>query len=248
MADIKNVHEGHRDRLRDKFLSNGFDNFDHHNILELLLFYSIPRKDTNEIAHELLNHFGSLKNVFEASYEELLKVTGISKNSATLIKMVPKIAQEYMADSLKGNDNIFDSADKIGRFFVNKYLGEKNEIVYAMLLNNKFELLAVVPVYEGSVNSALVPTRKILEAVVKHNAAMVVLAHNHPNGMACPSVDDINTTANLATLFSQFEIRLIEHFLIAGNQYYPVIKNTKSMDSRFSDKNSKFNATVDLKF
>lgn len=248
MADTKNIHEGHRDRLRDKFLLNGFEGFDHHNILELLLFYSIPRKDTNEIAHNLLNHFGSLKNVFEADYAELLEVKGITKNSATLIKMVPKIAKEYMDDSFKSESNVFDSASKIGHFFVNKFLGEKNEIVYAMLLNNKFELLNVVPVHEGSVNSALVPARKILDAVVKHNASMVVLAHNHPDGFACPSMDDINTTADLAALFAPFDIKLIEHFLVAGNQYYPVIQYTKSMDKRFADKNSALRTTVDLKF
>ena len=247
MADAKNLHEGHRDRLRNKFLLNGFQGFDPHNILELLLFYSIPRKDTNEIAHNLLNHFGSLKKVFDANFEDLIKVNGISKNSATLIKMVPKIVQQYMTET-SAEDNIFDSADKIGRFFVNKYLGEKNEIVYAMLLNNKFELLSVVLVHEGSVNSVSVSSRKILDAVVMHNASMVVLAHNHPDGFAYPSQEDINTTANLSALFKPLNVEIIEHFVVSGTTYVPVVHNTKSLQQRNSENNPLFSTSVDLKF
>ncbi len=245
--DNKNIHEGHRVRLKNKFLQNGFEGFDPHNILELLLFYSIPRKDTNEIAHDLLNHFGSLKNVFNAEFEDLLTVKGISENSATLIKMIPKIAQEYMTDCLK-EGVLFDTADKIGKFFVNKYLGEKNEIVYAMLLSNNFELISVEKIHEGTVNSANIPSRKIVDAVIKHHASMVVLAHNHPNGNVCPSVEDMNTTAELMSLLESLEIKLIEHFIIAGNEYAPVIHNTGSLNIRSCEKKPSFKSSVTLKF
>ena len=247
MDDKKSIHEGHRQRLKNKFLENGFQGFEPHNILELLLFYSIPRKDTNEIAHDLLNHFGSLKSVFNASFEDLIQVDGIKESSATLIKMVPMIAREYMNDSLK-EGAIFDTANKIGEFFVNKYLGEKNEIVYAMLLSNKYELLDVVKIHEGCVNSAYVSSRKILDYVVKHNAAMLVLAHNHPDGTVCPSMDDINTTANLMTAFNAFGIKIIEHFEIAGNEFCPVIHNTKSLKTITPDDEPTFKGTIDLKF
>lgn len=247
MAENKGIHDGHRVRLKNKFLANGFQGFEPHNILELLLFYSIPRKDTNEIAHQLLNHFGSLKNVFNAEFEDLIKINGISENSATLIKMIPKIAQEYMSDSLK-NVTVYDTAGKIGEFFVNKYLGEKKEIVYAMLLNNKFELLTVIKVHEGSVNSAQVSSRIILDSVVKYNASMIALAHNHPDGTVCPSMNDINTTADMMAAFGAFGIELIEHFVIAGNEYCPVIHNTGSLKSRSSDKKPDFKTTVNLKF
>ena len=247
MLDKKGIHDGHRQRLKNKFLENGFQGFEPHNILELLLFYSIPRKDTNEIAHDLLNQFGSLKNVFNAELEDLIQVKGITENSATLIRMIPKIAQEYMNDSLK-DGVVFDTANKIGRFFVNKFLGERNEIVYAMLLNNKYELLSVVKLHEGSVNSAMVSARKILESVVKTNAAMLVLAHNHPEGNVCPSMDDINTTADLMAAFKAFEIDLIEHFVISGNEFCPIIHSTGSLNTRSSEKKPEFKAKVDLKF
>lgn len=246
-TDNKSIHEGHRQRLKDKFLEHGFDGFEPHNILELLLFYSIPRKDTNEIAHDLLNAFGSLKNVFSANFEDLIKVKGITENSATLIKMIPQIAKEYMDDSLR-EVPLFDNAHKIGKFFVNKYLGEKNEIVYAMLLSNKFELLSVLKVHEGSVNSAQVSTRKILDAVVRHNASMIVLAHNHPDGTVCPSMDDIETTANLMTAFNAFDIKLIEHFIVAGNEYCPIVNDTSSFNRKLDDAKSSLRQTIDLKF
>ena len=247
MAENKGIHDGHRNRLKNKFLQNGFQGFEPHNILELLLFYSIPRKDTNEIAHELINRFGSLKNVFNAEFEDLITVNGISENSATLIKMIPKLAQEYINDSMKVG-TIFDTAGKIGEYFVNKYIGEKNELVYAMLLSNKLELLSVIKVHEGSVNSAFVSTRKILDAAIKYNASTIVIAHNHPNGTACPSMDDINTTANLMASFKAFEIEILEHFLIAGNEFCPIIHHTASLSNRNPDKNSSFMSTVDLKF
>lgn len=247
MSDIKNVHEGHRGRLKNKFLETGFQGFETHNILELLLFYSIPRKDTNEIAHNLLNRFGSLKDVFNADFEDLLTINGISENSATLIKMIPQIAKEYINDSFKEGE-VFDTANKIGTYFVNKFLGERNEIVYAMLLTNNFELISVERLHEGTVNSAQVQIRKIVDKIIKRNASMVVLAHNHPNGSVCPSSDDIDTTANMMSLFSSLEINLIEHFIIAGKEYAPIIHNTASLNMRNPDKKPSFKATVDLKF
>lgn len=247
MKENQSLHDGHRQRLKNKFLENGFQGFEPHNILELLLFYSIPRRDTNEIAHKLLNHFGSLKNVFNASFEDLIQVDGIKENSATLIKMIPLIAREYANDCFKENE-VFDTANKIGEYFVNKYIGEKNEVVYAMLLNNKFELLSVVKVHEGSVNSAFVSARKILDSVVKFNAAMIVLAHNHPEGTVCPSMDDINTTADLMSAFNTFNIMLVEHFVIAGNEFCPVIHNTDSLRTRSGSSKSFFKGTIDLKF
>lgn len=247
MSENKNVHEGHRQRLKNKFIENGFQGFEPHNILELLLFYSIPRKDTNEIAHNLINRFGSLKNVFNASYNELMTVDGIKENSATLIKMVPQIAKEYVNSSLAKNA-IFNNANSIGEYFINKYMGEKHEIVYIMLLSNKFELLSVEKIHEGSVSSAHVSTRKILEYVVKHNASMVVLAHNHPEGTVCPSMNDITTTANLMAALDACEVKFVEHFIIAGNEFCPVIHNTENLRKQAKLSGTLLKGTIDLQF
>lgn len=220
-------HDGHRQRLKNRFLSDGFDSFEPHNILELLLFYSVPRKDTNETAHRLLNEFGNIKNVFDADFDDLVKVNGISENSATLIKMIPQLCKAYMTDS--SNKEIFDTSEKLGNFFVNQYIGVTNEVVYAALLNNRFEIINLVKVHEGSVNSSMVSPRKIIDKVIRYNASMIVLAHNHPNGVAVPSVEDIDTTADMMRLFDTFDIKLIEHFVIAGNSYVPIVHNTPSL-------------------
>lgn len=247
MNNNKSIHEGHRQRLKNKFLENGFVGFEHHNILEMLLFYSIPRRDTNEIAHELLNRFGSLKNVFNAEFDELIQVNGISENSATLIKMVPQIAREYLSDYSNSKVS-FDSEKRIGEYFVNKYIGETKEVVYAMLLNSKFELIDCIKIHEGSVNSAFVSPRKIIDSVVKQNAAMVVLAHNHPDGSVCPSMEDISTTANLISIFRPFDIALVEHFLVAGNSYSAIIRETQSLGNLNRHCSSTLKNTTGLNF
>ncbi len=224
-------HEGHRQRLKNRFLNDGLSGFEKHNILELLLFYSIPQKDTNDIAHELLDTFGSLKGVFDADFNELIKVKGVKENTATLIKLIPQLSREYMLDEFD-EEKVFDKAEKIGKYFIRKYIGEINEVVYMMLLDNGYKLLSVVKLHEGSVNSAKISPRQIMTEIIKHNASMVVLAHNHPNGVAVPSMEDVNTTYSLKSTLSMYDAKLIEHILVAGNEYFPILNETQGINDR----------------
>ncbi|MBO5091068.1 MAG: DNA repair protein RadC [Clostridia bacterium] len=235
----ENLHEGHRGRLKERFLEQGIDSFEPHNILELLLFYSIPRKDTNEIAHELLKSFGTLKGVFDADFNDLIKVDGIKENSATLLKLIPAIARAYATDKYSSN-YIFDTAEKVGDFFLDKYVGEKNEIIYLLLLNNKFEMLDIVKLHEGCVNSAQISPRKVIDLVVKYNASMIILAHNHPDGNAYPSIEDIQTTADLMSTFSAVDVRLLEHYVISNNEYYTIIHSTPTLKHHSKDNRDYF--------
>ena len=228
MEKEKNLHEGHRQRLKNRFLESGLDSFQPHNILELLLFYSIPRKDTNDIAHDLIEKFGSLSGVFDANIEDLVKVDYITENSATLIKLIPAISRSYLIDKTSKVSNITDlSATK--NLLLSLFHGETSECVYVFFLNNKFDIIDYKKVHEGSVNSSTVDTRKILEYVIKFNASMIVFAHNHPSGHLCPSIDDIETTGNLATIFSAFSIPVAEHFVVNEVDCYPIIHNTVSL-------------------
>lgn len=228
MKNDKNLHEGHRGRLKNRFLSNGLESFEDHNILEMLLFYSIPRKDTNDIAHELINHFGSLKAVFDADFEELITVKGISENSATLIKMIPAISRAYLAN--KSNTKpVLDDVNKIKEFLFHTYYGETKEVVYILLLNNKFELISLEKVHEGSVNSARIELRKLVDVIIKKNAASVILAHNHPDGIPSPSYEDIQTTADLIATLNLIDIQLIEHFVVTEHACTPIIHNTPNL-------------------
>ncbi len=239
-----NVHEGHRSRLKERFLEQGIDNFEPHNVLELLLFYSIPRKDTNEIAHDLLRNFGSLQGVFDADFNNLIKVDGIKESSATLLKLIPAIARAYATDKYSTNC-ILDTAEKVGEYLLDKYVGEKNEITYLLLLNNRFELIDAVKLHEGNVNSSLISPRKIIDYTLKHNASMIILAHNHPNGNAYPSMEDIESTADLFSMLSALDIRLIEHYVVSKNDYYPIIHSTESLKMASKDNRDFFRRTLE---
>ena len=145
--------------------------------------------------------------------------------------MIPAIAREYLVDKHSEN-RVFNTADKVACYFLDKYFGETKELVYAMLLNNSFELIDVVPVSSGTVTSVQIHPRTIADFVVKNNASMVILAHNHPNGNVCPSMDDIETTTNLLNVFEPLDITLLEHFVIAGDEYYPIIHMTERLKIR----------------
>ena len=215
------MHSMHRNRMKERFLLEGLDHFEEHNILELLLFYSIPQKDTNETAHLLIDKFGSLRPVFDAPYEELCRVPGIKEHSAVLIKLIPALARAYMA---RENDNVFILRDKesIGEFLCRRYIGITSETVYLLLLDNKFAMIDFIKIHEGSVNSSAITVRKLIELAMRKGASMVVLAHNHPSGMAIPSSDDIRTTAMIRNAFRAVEIPLIAHFIVAGGKYFDI--------------------------
>lgn len=220
--DLKNIHKGHRQRLRERFLSDGINGFEHHNALELLLFFGIPRMDTNVIAHNLINTFGSISAVFDAPYEELLKVDMVSESAATLIKLIPSLARVYAVDK-HSDTRVFDSPEVIGEFFINKFIGCTNEMVYIMLLDSSLQLIGCELISSGSVSSASVNIRTIVDLVVKHNACAVVMAHNHPRGLALPSSEDIAVTTKIKLGLKTLDIRFVEHIIIAQNDYVPLI-------------------------
>ena len=220
-------HEGHRQRLKNRFLSSSLESFEPHNVLELLLFYSVPRQDTNELAHSLIDRFGSLRGVFDADFNDLIKVKGIKENSATLIKLIPQIAKAYMLDE-DLSDCVLDTVDKVGEYLVKLYIGSTKETIYVLLFDPSFRLLNTVKLTEGSINSAAIDPRKIFEEVTKVNASMFVLAHNHPHGFAVPSMEDIETTMMLSSAFEMFSVDLLEHFVVGEDKFFPIIRETRT--------------------
>ncbi|MEG0894951.1 MAG: JAB domain-containing protein [Oscillospiraceae bacterium] len=216
-----NVHQGHRERLKNRFLNENLDGFEQHNMLELLLYYCIPRIDTNNIAHNLINRFGSISKVFDAPIEELIKVKGINLNSATLIKLTVSLSRVYMCDRAN-NDAVFDSAQKMGEYFINKYVGMTNEIVYLLLLDNAGCEIALEKLTEGDVSCAEFNVRKIVEFAIKHNAVSVCLAHNHPRGLPCASNNDIVASIKLKGVLSSIGITFVDHIIVAGNDFISI--------------------------
>ena len=212
------IHDGHRQRLRNRFLNEGLDNFEQLQVLELLLFYCIPRQDTNPIAHRLLNHFGSLAQVLEATPEELKKVEGVGDAVATFLALVTSVGRYYNVKRAE-NLQILFSLEDCGRYLVPQFYGRRNETVFILCMDAKCKVLCCKEVGEGSVNSAAVPIRRIVEMALGANATSVVIAHNHPSGVAVPSSDDIQTTRRLAMALSAVEITLIDHMVVADDDF-----------------------------
>ena len=213
------THEGHRERLRERFRKEGLENFQPHEVLEFLLTYTISRKDTNPIAHNLLDRFGSFEGVLEATEEELAQVDGIGERSATLIHLIPAISAYYL--NAKSSQTLFicDSTKKIGQYLVPKYLGQTDECVYLLSLNNRKQLLACDLVGHGSVSSSPVYFRKISQILLRHEATAAVISHNHPKGFALPSTEDINITRALSSFLKSLEVELLDHIIISGTDF-----------------------------
>ena len=213
------IHDGHRQRLKNRFLSEGLDHFEEIQVLELLLFYCIPRQDTNPVAHRLLDHFGSLTQVLEASPEELKKVSGIGDSVATFLSLVTAVGRYYSVKQQNGDVNILSDLEACGRYLTPYFRSRRNETVFILCMDAKCKVLCCKEVGEGSVNSAAVPIRRIVEMALGANATSVVIAHNHPSGVAVPSNEDIQTTRRLAMALSAVEITLIDHMVVADDDF-----------------------------
>ena len=223
------VHKGHRERLKARFLETGLDSFTDVQALELLLFYAIPQKDTNPIAHALLDRFGSLSQVLDAPVEALKKVPGISDHSASLLRLVTELARFYQVDSAQRTE-VLTSLDACGRYLVPRFFGRKVETVFLLCLDAKCKVLCCREIGEGSVNAASISVRKVVEAALSANATSVVLAHNHPSGVALPSADDVQTTRRIAAALSAVEVKLIDHIVVAEGDFISMAQSGYRFD------------------
>ena len=219
-----NPHQGHRERKKRQFRDFGLDAFADHEVLELLLFYAIPRRDTNPLAHELLHRFGSLEAVLEASVEELTAVPGMGESAALLLRLAPQIVRRATAPE-RGRTVILDSAGKIGRYLLQRYAGEVREVVYELCLDQKGKLLTCCRVAEGSGASADFNVRTVLMNAIRCGASLVVLSHNHPSGLALPSEADHTATARVQRALDTVGIQLLDHIVVADGDYVSMAQN-----------------------
>jgi DNA repair protein RadC len=210
--------EGHRKRLRERFREEGLDSFNEVNVLELLLFYAKPRTDTKELARELLNRFGSLSRVLEATQTELETVEGVGECTSTLLALITQLSRYYLVNRSE-NPKILNTTEKYGRFLVHNFHGRRDESVFLLCLDAKCKMLACQLVGQGSVSSANVPLRKIVELALGANATTVVLAHNHPSGIALPSEEDKEATERLAVALSAMDIFLADHVIVSDKDF-----------------------------
>lgn len=216
------VHENHRQRVKARYETYGLDMFDEHQALELLLFYCIPRRDTNEIAHKLITRFGTFAQVLDAPVKELEKVEGVGHSVALYLKLL-RDAQRYYRIHNEQNDVVLDNINACGDYLVRYFDGFKVEAVYMLGLDAKCKVLCCREIGRGNVNSAAISVRKIVDVALTENVTSVVLAHNHPSGLAIPSDEDIQTTYRISHALKAIDVVLADHIVVCESDFVSLV-------------------------
>lgn len=218
------LHKGHRIRMKQKYLKDNFDNMNHHEALEMLLYYAIPQRDTNPLAHELLERFGSISGLFDASVASLVDF-GLTENVAILIKCIPDFARLYMDDKLASRSKEIRE-DEFAEFFAPKFIGRTDEALYCLLMDGNMNQIRCELLSKGSFTSTDVPIRRIVETAIMYKAKFVAIAHNHPHGMAVPSKADLDATRAVYKTLIGMNIVLLDHIIIAETESFSVYNST----------------------
>lgn len=212
------VHDGHRQRLKERFRKEGLKNFEPRHVLELLLFYCVPRQDTAPLAQRLLDNFGSVPQVLEAPAQELEKIDGVGENVSTLLTLITELARYYMVQRTRSADAL-DTLEKCGNYLIPQFFGKASESVMLLCLDAKCKAICCKEISKGGVNRASISARDIAQAALSVNATSVILAHNHPSGVALPSQEDVDTTICIAQALETVDIVLADHIVVSGSDF-----------------------------
>ena len=212
------VHDGHRARVRERVLREGLEHLPPHNVLEILLFFSIPRGDTNELAHRILDHFGgSFEKVTQADIAELMSIPGVGESTAFLLKMIPQIAAFYQRSRLEP-DITLDSMESLRKYFLPLFYGKATEEMHLILIDAALHPREDILISRGSVNATKVDLSRIAEEALLRHATGVILAHNHPRGVAKASTHDSTVTAEVKKALDTFDILLQDHVIVTEDE------------------------------
>ena len=232
------MHEKHRERIRNRYLKEGFSSFDTHQLLEVLLFYAKPRGDTNECAHALLERFGSLKALFEATDDERQEVEGIGLNTSMMFSVMVELLRRYDLENTETHVR-YDRMTKVCDYLPHLFRGVPHECLYMLMFNNRMNLIDCRLISTGTVNSTNASIPIMAKLALQKNASAVIMAHNHPQGIALPSHEDINITELAKQALQMLGIALTEHFVYADDAIFPIMKSY-STSMRFSARISEF--------
>ncbi|MDP2156877.1 MAG: DNA repair protein RadC [Nitrospirota bacterium] len=203
-----------------RFLKEGLDGFEDHQVLELLLFQAVPRLDTNPIAHRLIKKFGSLSAVLEADPKDLASVEGVGENAAAYLSLLPQVTRRYFHDRVKHSRKPLNNSESSAEYLVPLLAGRSEEVFYVICLDSQLRVLYPALISEGTVKDALVHPRHVVESAVRHKAASVILAHNHPAGSAKPSAHDLKLTRSLVQALGGINVQVVDHVIVAGELIY----------------------------
>ena len=220
----ENVHSGHRKRMRTRLNKNGPDTMEDHELIEMLLYYCVPMKDTNEIAHKMLSAFGSMTNLIKASPQEIVKRCDVTENMAMIFSTINGIIKRVSAEAYK-QGHIISSTDEAGNLAVSILNGESVECFYVVCLDGKNRIIAIDRISKGVINETYVNTRMVVESVLGHNARSAIFMHNHPSGILKPSFEDIYTTNKIVKVLNAIDIIVLDHLIVAENKYFSMADN-----------------------
>lgn len=216
---MESIHQGHRGRIKQRFSEFGLENFSDIEALELLLYYAIPRRDTNELAHLLLERFGSFRGVMEARIEDLSAVPGIGENAALLIRLVTELNRRYLISGHNRSTRI-KSSKEAGAYLVDIFSYEIEEVAYMICLDAGGCVIQTRALARGMVNRVDFSVRDIVDLALRYNAASVILAHNHVDGSALPSGADISASQRLRSALNLIGVDLSDHIIVCDSDYF----------------------------
>jgi DNA repair protein RadC len=209
--------KGHRERLRQRFAANGFDGFHDYEVVELLLTYAIPRADVKPVAKRLLHVFGTLAGVFDAPVSELVQIAGVGEKAAVFLSLVRNVEMRYLASDLPGK-SVFDRPDKVKAHLRLLVQGRGMECFGAVFTDQQHRHLATQVMFEGTVDRTAVYPRNLIKRALELDAKGLILFHNHPGGTPRPSREDVQLTLQIEQAGESLDIRVLDHFLIAGRE------------------------------
>jgi len=213
-----NIHSGHRERVKRRFLEHGAAALEDHQLLELILFYSRPQGDVNPLAHRLINRFGNLKAVLDANPDELKEIVGVTDHTATLFKLFTEVMSRYQQATAAPGVAV-NSVEDAGELLRGCFVGAQNEKVYLLSVDAKGRMLAIDTISSGSADAVLLDQRRIVQTALRRRASQVFLAHCHVSGLAVPSDEDIWATQRLRMTLEMLHIRLTDHLVFADDDY-----------------------------
>lgn len=225
-------HSGHRKRMRDKLMRNGAGSFQEHELLEILLFYAMPRRDTNHFAHQIIDQFKDIKTFVNTPYQKL-KQEGISENMIALLELMRYFSEQKFFLEPHQERKVYDHKSEICDKLIKQYMGQAKEAVTAIFLDNQQKEIDSCIIRQGSVEACDMYIKELTELCVNKNATGVILAHNHPSGNAVPSIEDVNTTRKVQEVLNSVNIRLIDH-IIVGNSDIFSMSDSSQYDDIFS--------------
>lgn len=221
----KSIHAGHRERVRERFCQQGLDGFSEHEVLELLLFYGIPQRDVNPLAHALIDRFGSLAGVLDADVQSLTDVPGMGQKAAVLLHMIPQVMRRYER-SLLGERPVITNLATAKAFCGTLFLGRHEECIYLICLNQKGEVLHAALMHTGTVDEVALYPRSLVETALRHHAFAVMLAHNHPSGVREPSQADYDTTIAVVKAMALVGVRVLDHLIYSGGEVHSMMSRS----------------------